>query len=118
MAELKYGGCINHPGVEAVGRCKQCGKAACSTFAVKGPTGLFCSDECKEKHERFVNRAEYLESRQGGGGAFYKIKKLLISTAILVVLVAAASYVSYVLELDMIPVLPELGQKVAGMFGL
>ncbi len=61
MSSATLSGCINHPSIEAVGRCKQCGKPFCSTCEIPGPTGKFCSDPCKQRHEVFVKRAAKLD---------------------------------------------------------
>ena len=53
--------CVNHSAVEAVARCKTCRKPVCATCVVGGATGQFCSEECKEKHEQFIQRAQQLE---------------------------------------------------------
>lgn len=75
-------GCINHPAVEAVDRCKQCGKPFCDACRVKGPTGNFCSEACQGGHEQFTQRAQQLDNMGRGGGFTVKIywllKKLLI----------------------------------------
>ena len=74
-------GCINHPSIESVGRCKQCGKPFCGTCELKGPTGRFCSEDCLKRHEVFVGRASKLDDMRGGSGFLSKLmnrlKKLL-----------------------------------------
>lgn len=75
-------GCVNHPPIEAIGRCKQCGKPYCGTCQIVGPTGKFCSDACKESHEVFTQRAQQLDSmkKSSGFGAklFVIAKKIVI----------------------------------------
>ena len=74
--------CINHPSIEAVGRCKQCGKPFCGTCRVTGPTGNFCAEECKTKHETFTQRAQQLDKMSRSGGFMTKLwflgKKIVI----------------------------------------
>ena len=86
-------GCINHPGVEAVIRCKQCGRPACSACQVKGPTGVFCSEECKEKHQGFVQRAQQIDAMKKAkrGIPFGRlIGKAIVWAIVLIFIVAVA----------------------------
>lgn len=90
MASGTLSGCINHPSVEAVGRCKQCGKPYCSTCEVLGATGKFCSEPCKERHEVFVKRAAKLDDMRSTSGFFGKMmdrlrKFLVFAAAILII---------------------------------
>lgn len=66
--------CTAHPGFEAVARCKQCGKPFCSQCQVKGATGLFCCQSCKESHEAFTARAQQLDSMRRDTTFFEKLK--------------------------------------------
>ena len=70
-------GCINHPSIESVGRCKQCGKPYCGTCEVLGPTGKFCSEDCQKRHEVFVGRAAKLDDMRTSSGFIAKLKTLL-----------------------------------------
>lgn len=86
-------GCINHPGVEAAIRCKQCGRPACSACRVKGPTGDFCSEECKEKHQSFVQRAQQMDAMKKAkrGIPFGQwIRKIIILAIVVIFLVVLA----------------------------
>lgn len=78
-------GCINHPSIEAVGRCKQCGKPFCGTCEVLGATGKFCSEACGKRHEVFVGRAAKLDDMRRTSGFFGKLidrlKKFLFFAA-------------------------------------
>ena len=92
MSSGTLSGCINHPSIEAVGRCKQCGKPFCTTCEILGPTGKFCSEACKQRHEVFVKRASKLDDMRGGGGVLGKLmnrlKKVgIFAAAILIVAV-------------------------------
>ena len=92
MSSGTLSGCINHPSIEAVGRCKQCGKPFCGTCEILGPTGKFCSDACKQRHEVFVKRASKLDDMRRTSGLFGKmldrLKKFSIyAAAILIVAV-------------------------------
>lgn len=91
-------GCINHSAVEAVARCKQCGKPVCGQCVVKGPTGSFCSESCQQKNEMFTKKARDLEKKgnmgpgaASGGSMIGKIVALLVVLAILAV---AAAYLN------------------------
>ena len=77
MALGTTSGCINHPGVEATARCKQCNKPVCSACRVMGPTGTFCSEECKARHETFVQRAAQLDSMRRPSTLMGSLKRLV-----------------------------------------
>ncbi len=90
MASGTLSGCINHPSIEAVGRCKQCGKPYCGTCEILGPTGKFCSDPCKQRHEVFVKRAAKLDDMRRTSGVFGKLmdrlkKASIFAAAILII---------------------------------
>jgi hypothetical protein len=108
--------CLNHPGIEAVGRCKQCGKPYCSACKIAGPTGLFCSDACKQKHEAFVQRAQQLESRKAPLNILAKIRKLIGKILVLLILLAFLVVVGIVLP-D-IPVLGTFAARVREFIGM
>lgn len=107
--------CLSHPGVEAVGRCKQCGKPFCNACKVLGPTGLFCSEACKSKHETFVQRAQQLESKKGSVSIMAKVRKLLGNVVAIIILLIIIGVVGTLFE---IPVLSELVLRVRGIIGL
>jgi hypothetical protein len=107
--------CIGHPGVEAVGRCKQCGKPFCNTCKIIGPTGLFCCEECKQKHETFVERAQKLESRKGSISIMAKVRKLLGSLVAIVILAIILGVLGTISD---IPVLSELVIRVREIIGV
>jgi len=107
--------CVNHPSVEAVGRCKQCSKPFCNACKVQGPTGYFCSAECKQKHEIFVKRAQELDVKKGGAGIGFllgKLMGLLIAVAIIAVILGVVGSVVQV------PVLSPLVHSVRASIGI
>lgn len=57
MTGAKMIGCINHPGVEAMGRCRQCSKPVCKQCGFVTSTGMYCSEACQDKHQDFMKRA-------------------------------------------------------------
>lgn len=105
--------CPNHPSIEAVGRCKQCGKPFCSTCETKGPTGRFCSAACKEQHESFVERAKQLDDmRKGtslGAKAWNLTKKVLVFALAIVILGVIATYFGI-----NVPVISDMVRSVTG----
>jgi hypothetical protein len=109
MLSASVSGCINHPGVEAVARCKQCGKPVCASCVVKGPTGQFCGEACKDRHEKFISRAQDLQRNSRPAGTLKKIRILLIKLVILIAALAALGYAA--LQFD-IPVASDLVRKV------
>lgn len=102
--------------VDAVGRCKQCGAPVTLANKVAGPTGLFCSDVCRAKHEDFVQRTAQLEQRGPGGLSIgFLVRRLVRSAVALVVLLALVGAVSVLFE---IPVLAPFFRGLFAMVGL
>ena len=56
MTGAKMIGCINHPNVEAMGRCRQCSKPVCKQCGFATPEGMYCSEFCQAKHQDFMKR--------------------------------------------------------------
>jgi len=103
--------------LDVIGRCKQCGKGVTDQNKVTGPTGMFCSAECKEKHEAFITRLEEMESRRRPprlslGFRIRKLLSLLIAVAFFAVVAGAVS-----IYFD-IPVLAPLTWRILGLFGI
>ncbi len=83
--------CVNHSAVEAVARCKTCRKPVCATCVVSGATGHFCSEECKEKHAQFIQRAQQLERAPKPRPAWiHKLRVLVVRLVILAVILIIA----------------------------
>lgn len=102
--------------VDAVGRCKQCGAPVTLVNKVTGPTGLFCSDVCRVKHEEFLQRTAQLETR--GPRPFsigYLVRRFVKAVVGLVVLVAVIGGVSVFFD---IPVLAPFFRGLFAMVGL
>jgi len=71
--------------MEVIGRCKQCGGPITDANKVRGPTGVFCSDACRETHEAFIRKAQALDARPKPGlGIGFKLKTLLFRLILLV----------------------------------
>ncbi len=96
MASGLVSSCLNHPSVEATGRCKQCSKPFCDTCAVRGATGNFCSQACKEKHEAYVQRAVKLDDMRRDTSFFAKswiyIRKLIVFAIVGLILAVVAHF--------------------------
>ncbi len=90
--------CINHSAVEAVARCKQCGKPLCGQCVVKGATGNFCGATCQQQNEMFAKKAQDLEKKgalgpgTSSGGSI--IGKLVALVLLLAILAVAAAYLN------------------------
>lgn len=87
--------CLQHPGFQAIGRCKQCGKPFCSQCQIQGPTGVFCRKECQNAHEVFIQRAAQLDSMTKGTSIIGKLIggiKTLLGLAILATLIGAIAH--------------------------
>lgn len=88
-------GCVNHPAVEAVARCRQCGRPACGACVVIDLSGKFCCDECRDKYAKFMERAQEFELKRGVRvGIFTRLKRLLLRA---VVLAAGLSLLGFLL---------------------
>lgn len=85
-------------GGETLGRCKQCGAPVTMMNVVKGPTGLFCSDVCKAKHEQFVRAAaETAPAERAAGGLFFaRVRRLLGSLVFLMILVFVVGFIAQI----------------------
>ena len=96
MASGMVSVCVNHPSVQATGRCKQCSKPFCDACVIKGPTGNFCSAACKTRHEAYVQRAAALDDMRRDTSFFAKlwiwIRKLLVFAIVALVLAVAAHF--------------------------
>ena len=96
MVGAKTIGCINHPNLEAIGRCRQCSKPVCSNCGVRGAKGLYCSDICREKHEQFMERAKDTDlERATRRGLFFHLRKLIGSLIMLGVVLFALGFTAY-----------------------
>ncbi len=105
MVSPTMSGCINHPGIEAVARCKQCGKPVCAGCVVKGPTGVFCGESCKERHEKFIGRAQDMQRMSRPTGMLQKLKSAVIKLAIFLV---AVIFVGFIMVYFKVPVVGDL----------
>jgi len=108
--------CVTHPAVEAIGRCKVCNKPFCGACRVQGPTGNFCSQACKEKHEAYVQRAQQLEERKPSffkGSTFRRwVKRGVILVVVLLIVSVVAAFMDY----D-IPLIGGFGRWVRNLTG-
>jgi hypothetical protein len=105
---------------EEVGRCKQCGAAVTFSGRVQGPTGLFCSESCRTRHEEFIRKTRQLEERQQKSGRmwFWRIKRL-VTTVIgkLIVLALLAGFLVVIGSIFTIPVLTPVAEWVRALLG-
>ncbi|NIA14213.1 MAG: hypothetical protein GWP08_09030 [Nitrospiraceae bacterium] len=110
MVGNRVSGCINHPGVESVARCKQCGKAVCKACLVTGPTGNFCSDTCRDKHQEFIRRAQELERKKpAAGNGLRKLVRFAIKLAFFAAILIAVGVAGIMFD---IPVLSDVVRVV------
>lgn len=106
--------CINHPGVEATVRCKQCGKPVCNTCVVQGSTGRFCSDSCHQRHEAYTQRAQELDGK-ARGSAFIKLRSILGTLIIIAAALVALGVVGSFMD---VPVLSDVVWKIRDILGI
>jgi len=61
---------------------------------VKGPTGMFCSEDCRSRHEAFVQRAAQLDQPQRPvrGLFFARLRSAVATVLVLAVLGACAAF--------------------------
>ena len=113
MVEATRSACINHPGVEATVRCKQCGKPVCNTCVVIGPTGRFCSAGCQQRHQAFAQRAQQLDGKTRSG-LFMRIRNAVAALIVLAAVVGVALFLGRMFD---VPVLKDLAQKAMELIG-
>ena len=110
MMGAKTIGCINHPSLLAVGRCRQCSKPVCKECGIVSSAGLYCSEVCQEKHSQFLKRAGDLETTRSSrlhlGLKFRKLLGLLITLIVILCVLGMISYHTY------IPLLTDLTARV------
>ena len=114
MVDATSSGCINHPGVEAVARCKQCGKPVCGMCVKKGPTGNFCSDGCRDQYATFIERAADFDARGRKSGWVRKLRTVFVKLILLVLGLAVLVFLGAQFD---VPVLSAISDKVMGMLG-
>ena len=98
--------------LDVIGRCKQCGSPITEFNRVLGPTGMFCSDECRQRHEAFTERAQALDAtRKGSSGAVIRhmLRKLFAKAIVLLILVFFIGLVATVFK---IPVLSDIVERI------
>lgn len=91
MIDARLSGCINHPGVEAIGRCKQCGTPFCGACEVKSPNGRFCSAVCSDKYHQFAARARQLD-KHPPRGLLRRLRRFAIKLAVGIVAIGAVLF--------------------------
>ena len=115
MPKGMFTGCIHHPSVEAIVHCRQCATPVCGACMVPGPTGRFCSIECREKNEIFIKKAQDCDVvKKRGGGFSHGIVKLAGRVVVLLATAFALGVAGTVFE---IPGLSDLTRTVRGMIG-
>lgn len=114
MMDTNQTGCLHHPGMEAVNRCKQCTVPTCHKCTVVGPTGKFCSENCKNIHEAFIRRSQELNTK-AGSIFFLKVRRFIGNIVFMLVVLFAAGVVGTVFY---IPVLSEITARVRALIGI
>lgn len=97
-----------------LGHCKQCGAPYCTVCVVSGPTGRFCSPECKAKHENFTQHAQQLDAKSRGA-TWVRVRQTI---AYFVVLAAVIAVVLFAATLFPVPILSDLGWSMRNMLGI
>jgi hypothetical protein len=114
MALEHSSGCVNHPGVDASARCKQCHKPICNTCKVDSAVGIFCSQGCQQKYEGFVQRVAQHEGMRKPGTLGTKIKGLIGKLIVILILLVALGVLGKLVE---VPVLSPIVDKVLAAIG-
>ena len=86
MPQSLFSKCYNHPSYDATTRCKQCAKPICDTCKVISPTGVFCSETCRDQNKAFTERMEQMDRDKPPPGRWSVRFKAFISRLILLVL--------------------------------
>ena len=114
MLKASMTGCINHPGMVADHRCKQCAKPVCNSCIQRGPTGVFCSEACKVQHEQYMQRAGQLDGR-ARSSFFVKLRGLVVGLIVLAAVVGGIGFIGTEVE---IPILSDIAWTVRDLIGL
>ncbi len=86
MPQSLYSKCYNHPSFDATARCKQCAKPICDTCKVISPTGVFCSETCRDQNKAFTERMDQMDRNTPPPGRWAVRFKSLVSRLILLAL--------------------------------
>jgi hypothetical protein len=109
--------------LDVIGRCKQCGAPVTEFNRILGPTGLFCSDLCRQKHEAFTERAQALDvtgKRSSGAVVRHMIRKFLTKVIVLLILLFFIGLVATFFEIPILSdIVEDMGifQRVKGLIG-
>ncbi len=116
MTGAKTIGCINHPGVDAVGRCRQCSKPVCKQCGIVSTNDLYCSEACREKYEQYMHRAQSRESeKEYKPGFFPQLRQLLgivITFAVILFVLGCVASLTY------IPLLTDVTTRIRSLLGI
>lgn len=116
MAAPKIIGCFNHPGTEAMGRCRQCSKPICKECGFVTPAGMYCSNECRDKHEDFMKRATDVDlSKRQKRSLRARLGSVFSFVVVLVVLFFGALLLGWLVH---IPYLSSFSITVRSFLGL
>lgn len=99
--------------VDRIGNCKQCGAPISSLNKVTGPTGMFCSPECKEKHEAFTRHAQQLQGMRSPSKLGVRIRRLFSKLIVLAIVLLFGAIVLAFFGFD-IPVIGPIVENVRG----
>jgi len=82
-------------GEETLGRCKQCGAPVTIQNKTKGPTGVFCSETCRQQHEHFVKKAAELDDKPRARGLFFiRLRNFLSALALILLIIFAGGFLT------------------------
>ena len=106
--------CVNHPGVEAKFKCRQCGTPVCAKCGIAVPGGhAFCSKECLAKGHQFAQNAQAMDlPERKPKSAFVKLLKKLV---FLVILLLIIGFIASTWE---IPVLTNIVYRIRDLVGI
>jgi hypothetical protein len=82
---------------------------------VKGPTGNFCGQECKQKHESFTQRAATMDAMRKPSSLMAKLKRLVGKLIVVLILLVGLGVLGTLVE---IPVLTPIVETVRGIIGI
>ncbi|MBI4559986.1 MAG: hypothetical protein HY706_20535 [Candidatus Hydrogenedentes bacterium] len=117
MVRATSSACINHPSIEATARCKQCNTPVCGACRISAGSGFFCSEECKNKYEQFVQRAQQLERmRRPSIGISRRLGRLIGKLVIYAIVVLFFGLVATNFGVR-IPILSDIVQRLIAAFG-
>lgn len=102
--------------MDVIARCKQCGGPITDFNKIMGPTGMFCSEECKQRHEAFTRRAAAIESNRPAHGGLRRFLGSIVGRAVFMFIVLVV--IGLAASIFHIPVIGDIVERIPGFMWL